>query len=76
MKGFLENKIYRNGSTILKAKAYKGDKVLFARLNGDGSEFDYVMGSGVVFDGDNVSWLWGTYPMHHDWEKAEKLLRG
>ncbi len=74
MQGFLENRIYRCGCSILKAKAFHNNSVLFERLHGDGTPFDYCIGCGVKFDGDNVSWDYGKYPMHHDFNKALKVL--
>lgn len=75
MSGFAEGRRYKNGTMNLKAIAKNGDSVLFERFNGDGTAYDYIIGTGCSFDGDTVSWCWGSYLMHHDLDRAMKALR-
>lgn len=74
MNGFAEGRRYTNGTMNLKAIAKNGDNILFERLNSNKTAYDYVIGKGCVFDGDSVSWCWGTYLMHYDLKKAMKAL--
>lgn len=39
----------------------KFDDAVFARLDGDGSVYDYVLGRECVFNKDTVTWSWGHY---------------
>ena len=65
-----------NGNMHLKLLAVKGRNAAFARLNADGSEFDYIIGKGCSFDTKNrtVSWCFGSYPMHHNYDRIIKQL--
>lgn len=68
---------FTNNNMHLKLIAVKGRNAAFARLNADGSEFDYIIGRECSFDtkGRTVSWCWGSYPMHHNYDRIIKQLR-
>ena len=73
---FTKSEVYTNGNMKLKLIATKDNNAAFARLNDDGSEFDYIIGKVCSFDDKDrtVSWCWGSYPMHHDYDRIIKQL--
>lgn len=73
---FNDKPIFTNGSMRLKLIAKQGLCAAFARLNEDDSEFDYIIGKYCSWDTKNMSvhWAWGSYPMHHDYDKIIKQL--
>ena len=73
---FSNKPIFTNGTMKLKLIAKNGSNAVFARLNSDGTEFDYVIGKCCQLDTENmtVSWAWGSYPMHHDYNRIIKAL--
>jgi len=67
---------FTNGNMHLKLIATKDNNAAFARLNKDGTEFDYVIGKSCTFNRKDrtVSWCWGSYPMHHNYDRIIKQL--
>ena len=49
------------------------DKAMFARINNDGSIYDYVVGVNYRINGDTVEWCWGHYDMTY--EQAMKFTQ-
>ena len=68
--------IFTNGDTRLKLIAIKDCNAVFERLNADGSGYDYIIGNVCNFDMENktVSWWFGSYPMHHDYDRILEQL--
>ena len=65
--------VFHNNIMNLVLVARNDSDAMFARLDGDGSIYDYVVGRKVTFDGSDVTWGWGHYNMSY--ETALKLIQ-
>ena len=53
--------VFKNGGMTLRLIAKKKDSAVFARLNTDGTNHDFIYAWIVHFDGENVWWGQGSY---------------
>lgn len=54
-------KIYTNGQMKLRLIQQHFDKAAFQYLNDNGEVLEYIVGTGCLFNGDKVTWNWGSY---------------
>lgn len=67
-------KIYTNGQMKLRLIQQHFDKAAFQHLNDNGEVLEYIVGTGCLFNGDKVTWNWGSYNLTG--EQAIKEVTG
>lgn len=53
--------IFTNGQMKLRLIQQQPDKAAFQHLDDNGDVMEYIIGTGCQFDGDKVTWNWGSY---------------
>lgn len=67
-------KIYTNGQMKLRLIQQHFNKAAFQHLNDNGEVLEYIVGTGCLFNGDKVTWNWGSYNLTE--EQAIKEVIG
>ena len=56
----MEENIFKNGEMVLRLIKKSGENAAFEHLV-DGKVQEHIIGNSCKFDGNTVTWLWGTH---------------